>query len=122
MTPFAVATAMIGFSRPTFAMPSPAAYAKAAVATIGVQEDTYGCFAHAMQVGYRGDGKGPIEWVILAQYFFIKFTTCKCTPLHLKCSLLCNQNNRESSKKFGILIIQHSINFAIYNENIWANN
>ncbi len=41
---------MTGFRRTSFAVPSPNAYAKAAVATIGIQNDTYGFFQHALQV------------------------------------------------------------------------
>ena len=48
--PFFVATAMSGIRRANFLVPSPEAMAKAAVATIGIQEDTFGCFSHALQV------------------------------------------------------------------------
>ena len=45
-----VATAMSGIRRPKFWAPSPETYAKSAVATIGVQQDTYGYLFHAVQV------------------------------------------------------------------------
>ena len=58
MTPFVVATSMSGISRPSYTMPSADTYAKAAVATIGVQDSTYGCFSHAMQVSHGGGREG----------------------------------------------------------------
>ena len=61
MTPCLVATAMTGIKRPSYVAPSPDTFAKAAVATIGVQDNTYGCLSHAMQVGGRG-GEGRGGW------------------------------------------------------------
>ena len=51
--PFGVATAMSGIRQSSFQVPSPATYAKAAVATIGIQNNTFGCFSHAIQVSPR---------------------------------------------------------------------
>ena len=45
-----VATAMSGIRRPRVWSPSPESYVSSAVATIGVQNETYGCIAHAIQV------------------------------------------------------------------------
>ena len=50
VTPGFVATAMSGITRPNFMCPSAEFYAKSAVATIGIQNDTCGCFAHALHV------------------------------------------------------------------------
>ena len=58
MTPCVVATVMTGIKRPSYVAPSPDTFAKAAVATIGVQDNTYGCFSHAMQVGEGRGGEG----------------------------------------------------------------
>lgn len=48
--PFVVATAMSGIRRSTFLIPNGTGFAKAAVATIGIQDNTFGCFSHALQV------------------------------------------------------------------------
>ena len=45
-----VATAMSGIKRPKIWAPSPEKYARAAVATIGIQKDTAGYLIHAIQV------------------------------------------------------------------------
>ena len=50
MNPFFVTTALSGMDKPSFDIPSPATFAKAAVATIGIQDNTFGCFSHALQV------------------------------------------------------------------------
>ena len=64
----AVATGMVkkmaNIDKPNLIVPSPEAFAKAAVATIGIQDDTFGCFNHACQVscmsiqGQMGGGGG----------------------------------------------------------------
>ena len=41
---------MSGIRRPSFFTPSPSNYARDAIATIGIQEITYGTLAHAIQV------------------------------------------------------------------------
>ena len=48
--PLLVATSMSGIRRASFFIPSPTSAAKAAVATIGIQNSTNGCFPHALQV------------------------------------------------------------------------
>ncbi len=73
MAPFIVCTAMSGICRPTFPVPSAEAYVKAAIASVGIQKSTFGCFSHALQVwghdsiscviiiirvSFRGRGKG----------------------------------------------------------------
>ena len=50
VTPGYVATAMSGITRTSFLCPSPECFAKSAVTTIGIQNDTCGCFSHALQV------------------------------------------------------------------------
>ena len=45
--PFFISTAMTKM-HPSFFVPSPADYVQAAVATIGVQSSTFGCFSHAL--------------------------------------------------------------------------
>ena len=59
VTPGFVATAMSKITRTSFTSPSAESYAKSAVATIGIQNNTCGCFPHALQVrgGKRGEGK-----------------------------------------------------------------
>ncbi|XP_065901234.1 inactive hydroxysteroid dehydrogenase-like protein 1 [Dysidea avara] len=47
--PCYVATRMSGIRRPSFFTPSPTDYAHDAIATIGIQEITYGTLAHAIQ-------------------------------------------------------------------------
>ena len=49
--PHFVATAMSGIQRASRFAPDPVTYARAAVATIGIQHTTYGYFYHALQVG-----------------------------------------------------------------------
>jgi len=49
--PGAVATRMTGIRVPHFLAPSPIDYACTAMATIGIQDYTYGTFSHALQVG-----------------------------------------------------------------------
>ena len=49
--PHFVATAMSGIRRASRIAPDPVTYARAAVATIGIQHTTYGYFYHALQVG-----------------------------------------------------------------------
>ena len=41
---------MSGITRSNFLCPSAESYAKSAVATIGIQNNTFGCFSHALQV------------------------------------------------------------------------
>ena len=48
--PFYVATAMIGVRKSSFMIPNGDQYARSAVATIGVQKTTFGCWSHAIQV------------------------------------------------------------------------
>ena len=43
-------TKMGGSMRPILIPPHPDAFARSAVATIGVQSDTHGCLFHAVQV------------------------------------------------------------------------
>lgn len=50
VAPFFVATSMSGLRRTNFMIAHPVAFARAAVATIGIQRLTYGCFSHAVQV------------------------------------------------------------------------
>ena len=45
-----VATAMTGITTPTLLAPSAESYAKAAVATIGIQNDTFGYLNHSLMV------------------------------------------------------------------------
>ena len=45
-----VATAMSGISTPTLLAPSVESYATAAVATIGIQNDTFGYLYHSFMV------------------------------------------------------------------------
>lgn len=45
-----VTTAMSNKRRVSFFSPDPVSYAKAAVATIGIQRYTHGCWSHAIQV------------------------------------------------------------------------
>ena len=52
VTPAFVATAMSGIKRTSFFVPSAVAYARAAVATIGILNNTFGCFAHTIQVSF----------------------------------------------------------------------
>ena len=49
--PWFVATVMSGIQRASRFAPDPITYARAAVATIGIQHTTYGYFYHAVQVG-----------------------------------------------------------------------
>ena len=49
--PCLVATALSGIRRTSRLVPDPITYARAAVATIGIQHTTYGYFYHALQVG-----------------------------------------------------------------------
>ena len=48
--PGIVATANSGIRQPTFLAPSPETYVRSAVATIGVQHNTYGYLFHAVLV------------------------------------------------------------------------
>ena len=41
---------MNGIRRSNFLIGSPISYADAALSTIGLQNNTYGCFSHALQV------------------------------------------------------------------------
>ena len=41
---------MSGVTKTSLMSPSPESYVSSAVATIGVQNETYGCIAHAIQV------------------------------------------------------------------------
>ena len=50
MTPYVLATSMSGIRRSGFFVPTGEKMARAAVATIGIQKTTFGCFAHALQV------------------------------------------------------------------------
>ena len=50
MTPFFVATPGTGFEHSNFFIADAATYVKSLVATIGIQENTYGCISHAIQV------------------------------------------------------------------------
>ena len=64
MTPGYVATAMTGISRTdtNFVRLTPESFAKSAVATIGIQNNTCGCFPHALQVIMeRGEREGRRE-------------------------------------------------------------
>ena len=45
-----LAIKMANMDKPNLLVQSPEAFAKAAVATIGIQDDTFGCFNHACQV------------------------------------------------------------------------
>ena len=45
-----VSTAMTGNVRSSFFIRTPISFARAAVATIGIQKKTFGCFPHALQV------------------------------------------------------------------------
>ena len=49
-----VTTAMSNKRKVSFFSPDPVSYAKAAVATIGIQEYTHGCWSHALQVYITG--------------------------------------------------------------------
>ena len=51
--PGLVATAMSKVRRVRWRAPSAESYAKAAVATIGVQGTTFGCWAHAVEVYFH---------------------------------------------------------------------
>ena len=48
--PCYVATRMTGIKQPSYFAPSPSDYACDALATIGIQDITYGTLAHAIQV------------------------------------------------------------------------
>lgn len=48
--PCYVATKMTGIKQPSYFAPSPRDYAHDALATIGVQDVTYGTLSHAIQV------------------------------------------------------------------------
>ena len=50
VSPFYVSTAMSGIGSTNFWVPEPVAFARAAVATIGIKRFTHGCFSHALQV------------------------------------------------------------------------
>ena len=50
MRPFFVATAMSKIRRPKWWAPSPDYYARCALATVGIESDTFGCLSHAFQV------------------------------------------------------------------------
>ncbi len=45
-----VATAMTGIKTPSLLAPDPVVYSRAAVATIGIQNNTYGYLYHSLQV------------------------------------------------------------------------
>ena len=49
VSPLFVATKMSEVE-PSLICPTPAAYARGSIATIGHQNDTFGCFGHALQV------------------------------------------------------------------------
>ena len=51
--PFLVATAMSGMKKSNMLVANAISYARAAVATIGIQRDTYGCISHAIQVSIK---------------------------------------------------------------------
>ena len=53
VTPFYVSTKLSGVSTTSFFVPSAEAFARAAVATIGIQRSTLGCFPHALMVRVR---------------------------------------------------------------------
>ena len=53
MNPYTVDTAMSSFSGSGLFVVHPTAFAKAAVATIGIQHNTFGCFTHAIQVNIQ---------------------------------------------------------------------
>ena len=50
VAPYFVSTAMTGKPSTNFFVWEPVSYAQAAVATIGVEHYTFGCFPHALQV------------------------------------------------------------------------
>ena len=50
MAPFFVATPLSGIEEPDLFVADPNKFARAAVATIGVQYYTYGCLSHAIMV------------------------------------------------------------------------
>ena len=50
--PAFVATSMSKIRKASFFVPDPVSFTRAAVATVGIQNETMGCFAHALQVSY----------------------------------------------------------------------
>ena len=51
--PFLVATALTGMKKSNLLFANAISHARAAVATIGIQRDTYGCLSHAIQVSIK---------------------------------------------------------------------
>ena len=49
-----VMTKLSKFRRSSVFVPTPESYVKAAIATIGVETDTFGCISHALQVRIAG--------------------------------------------------------------------
>lgn len=58
VSPHFVATKMSRM-KPSFACPTPEAYAKAALATFGIQAHTFGCFAHSLIVRFAPTSSHP---------------------------------------------------------------
>jgi len=52
VVPFFVSTAMSAHARASFFIRTPISFTKAALATVGIQNTTFGCFPHAIQVRF----------------------------------------------------------------------
>ena len=50
IVPFFVATKLSKIRKPTLFIPNSATYARSALATVGVEDISFGYFAHALQV------------------------------------------------------------------------
>lgn len=50
--PYLVATSMSRIRRTNLIVPSATAYTRSAMATVGIQDNTFGCLPHAIQVSF----------------------------------------------------------------------